>query len=79
MQPLTPAAYAPYRDPRDYILSWTDVIWVDLAIGRLSEHYGADVRVHTAYGESYGFDAVIANSVQKSPPSPMQAPGLART
>ena len=52
MQPLEPAAYAPYRDPRDYILSWTDVIWVDLAIGRLSEHYGPDVRVHTAYGET---------------------------
>ncbi len=76
MQPLEPAAYAPYRDPRDYILSWTDVIWVDLAIGRLSEHYGPDVRVHTAYGETYGFDAVIANSVQKFSATPDAGAGL---
>ncbi len=76
MQPLTPAAYAPYRDPRDYILSWTDVIWVDLAIGRLHEHYGPDVRVHTAYGESYGFDAVVANSVQKFSAFPDAGAGL---
>jgi predicted ester cyclase len=65
MGPLQPSAYAPYRDPRDYILSWTDVIWIDRAIGRLAEHYAKDVRVHTAYGETYDFDAVIANSVQK--------------
>ena len=76
MQPLNPAAYAPYRDPRDYILSWTDTIWVDLAIGRLAEHYGPDVRVHTAYGESYGFDAVIANSVQKFSAYPDAGAGL---
>ena len=76
MQPLNPAAYAPYRDPRDYILSWTDVIWVDLAIGRLAEHYGPDVLVHTAYGESYGFDAVIANSVQKFSAFPDAGAGL---
>ena len=76
METLSPAAYAPYRDPRDYILSWTDVIWVDLAIGRLSEHYGPDVRVHTAYGETYGFDAVIANSVQKFSATPDAGAGL---
>ncbi len=63
--PLRPEAYAPYRDPRDYILSWTDVIWVERGIGRLSEHYGPDVRVHSAYGETYDFDSVISNSVQK--------------
>lgn len=65
MQSLQPSAYAPYRDPRDYILSWTDDIWVNLAIGRLGDHYGPEVKVHTAYGESYGFNTVIANSVQK--------------
>ena len=36
MEPLQPSAYAPYRDPRDYILSWTDTIWIDRAIGRLA-------------------------------------------
>ena len=58
MQPLQPSAYAPYRNPRDYILSWTDKIWIDLAIGKLNEHYGQDVKVHTAYGETYDFDTV---------------------
>ena len=62
---LLPAAYAPYRNPRDFILSWTDVIWIDRALGRLDEHYAADVKVHTAYGETYDFDHVILNSVQK--------------
>jgi predicted ester cyclase len=65
MQPLDPAAYAPYRSPRDYILNWTDTIWIDRAIGRLAEHYDESVQVYTAYGETYGFDDVIANSVQK--------------
>ncbi len=76
MQPLQPSAYAPYRDPRDYILSWTDVIWVDLAIGRLAEHYGPDVKVHTAYGETYDFESVIANSVQKFSAFPDAGAGL---
>ncbi|MEO8715999.1 MAG: hypothetical protein ABI369_13395, partial [Acetobacteraceae bacterium] len=65
MEPLRPTAYAPYRDPRDYILSWTAVIWIDRAIGRLADHYGREVEVHTAYGETYDFDTVISNSVQK--------------
>lgn len=65
MEPLQPGAYAPYRDPRDYILSWTDVIWIDRAIGRLADHYSRDIEVHTAYGETYDFDSVISNSVQK--------------
>ena len=62
---LAPSAYAPYRDPRDYILSWTDAIWIDRGLGRLHEHYAADVKVHTAYGETYGFDHVMQNSLQK--------------
>ena len=65
MLPLDPSAYAPYRNPRDYILSWTDVIWIDRAIGRLADHYARDIEVHTAYGETYDFDSVISNSVQK--------------
>lgn len=65
MLPLDPSAYAPYRNPRDYILSWTDVIWIDRAIGRLADHYARDIEVHTAYGETYDFNSVISNSVQK--------------
>ena len=74
--PLAPSTYAPYRNPRDYILNWTDIIWIDRAIGRLSEHYGRDVRVHTAYGETYDFDAVINNSVQKFAAFPNTGGGL---
>ncbi len=65
LPPLRPAAYAPYHSPRDYILSWTDVIWIERGIGRLGEHYAADIKVHTAYGETYDFDSVVSNSVQK--------------
>ena len=62
---LDPAAYAPFRDPRDYILSWTDQIWIERGLGRLGEHYAGDIKVHTAYGETYDFDHVLTNSVQK--------------
>jgi predicted ester cyclase len=62
---LLPSAYAPYRDPRDYILSWTDAIWVDRGLGRLREHYAREVKVHTAYGETYDYDYVMQNSLQK--------------
>ena len=62
---LDPAAYAPFRDPRDYILSWTDQIWIDKGLGRLGEHYADDIKVHTAYGETYDFGYVLTNSVQK--------------
>ncbi len=62
---LSKEAYAPYASPRDYILSWTDEIWIKHALGRLHDHYAADIKVHTAYGETYGFDSVIQNSVQK--------------
>ena len=62
---LDPAAYAPFRDPRDYILSWTDQIWIDKGLGRLGEHYADDIKVHTAYGETYDFQHVLTNSVQK--------------
>ena len=62
---LSPTAYAPYRDPRDYILSWTDAIWVDRGLGRLRDHYSADVIVHTAYGETYDYEHVMQNSLQK--------------
>ena len=62
---LLASAYAPYRDPRDYILSWTDAIWIDRGLGRLTEHYDKRVRVHTAYGETYDWDYVVSNSLLK--------------
>ena len=62
LKDLAPRAYAPYANPRDYILSWTDEIWVTKALGRLGDHYSQDIKVHTAYGETYGFADVIGTS-----------------
>ncbi len=62
---LDPQAYAPYRNPRDYITGWTDRIWIQRGLGHIHDHYAPDVKVHTAYGETYGMDSVISNSLQK--------------
>lgn len=62
---LSPSAYAPYRDPREYITSWTDRIWIARGLGRIYDHYASDVKVHTAYGETYGMAGVVRNSLQK--------------
>lgn len=62
---IDPATYAPYADPRDYITSWTDKIWIARGLGHLRDHYAPDVKVHTAYGETYGFDHVMRNSIQR--------------
>jgi predicted ester cyclase len=62
---LNPSAYAPYDDPRDYIMSWTDRIWIARGLGQIHAHYAPEVKVHTAYGETYYLDDVIRNSLQK--------------
>jgi predicted ester cyclase len=62
---LRPSAYAPYGDPREYITSWTDKIWIKRGLGHIHEHYAPDVKVHTVYGETYGMGNVISNSLQK--------------
>jgi predicted ester cyclase len=62
---IDPATYAPYDDPRDYITSWTDRIWITRGLGHLRDHYAPGVKVHTAYGETYGFDDVMRNSIQR--------------
>ena len=65
LEGLSPSAYAPYRNPREYITSWTDRIWIKRGLGQIHDHYAPDVRVYTAYGESYGLEDVIKNSLQK--------------
>ncbi len=65
LKDLDPACYAPYGDPRDYILSWTDEIWVRQTPGLIRDHYGKSVKVHTAYAETYDLELVIQNSLQK--------------
>ena len=72
---IDPAVYAPYDDPRDYITSWTDKIWIARGLGHLRDHYARDVKVHTAYGETYGFDHVMRNSVQRMSAFPNRGGG----
>lgn len=72
---LHPSAYAPYDDPRDYITSWTDKIWITRGLGHLRDHYAPDVKVHTAYGETYGFEDVMRNSVQRMSAFPNRGGG----
>ena len=62
---LSPAAYAPYRDPREYITSWTDRIWIKRGLGQIHAHYAPEVKVHTCYGETYDLKNVIGNSIQR--------------
>lgn len=62
---MNPKTYAPYRDPREYIQSWTDKIWIARGLGHIFDHYHPDIKVHTCYGETYGMENVISNSLQK--------------
>ena len=62
---LSPSAYAPYRDPREYITSWTDRIWIKRGLGQIHDHYAPGVKVHTCYGETYDLKNVIGNSIQR--------------
>lgn len=73
---LDPSAYAPYRNPRDYILSWTDTIWVNQTPGLIRDHYGKEVKVHTAYAETYDLELVIQNSLQKMAAFPNGGGGM---
>ena len=74
---LDASAYAPYRNPRDYIQSWTDEIWVNQTPGLIRDHYGDKVRVHTAYAETYDLELVIQNSLQKMAAFPNGGGGMA--
>jgi predicted ester cyclase len=57
--------YAPYADPEEYILRWTERIWPEHGMGLIREMYAPDLVVHGAYGDVMGVDAVIRGSVAK--------------
>lgn len=60
------SSFAPYNDPEEYILEWTDRIWIDGALGLLHDHYAPDMRVHGAYGTTTGgVEQVIEASLMK--------------
>lgn len=66
MTTLQPSAYAPYADPEDYIMSWTDRIWAPRGIGQIREHYRPDIAVHGAYGTIIGNESIIKACLQKN-------------
>ena len=62
---LSPTAYAPFESPESYIVGWTDLIWDDFGLGRLGDHYAADMVVHGAYGPIRGMETVLQGSLVK--------------
>ncbi len=63
--PISDATYAPFDSPEEYILQWTDRIWRDYGLGRLEDHYAADMVVHGAYGPIRGMQTVLRGSLAK--------------
>jgi hypothetical protein len=62
---LLPQAYSPYRDPTEFIVEWTDRIWVDRGVGLIRENYAQDAVVHSAYGTTVGQDSVIRGTTMR--------------
>jgi hypothetical protein len=60
---LLPEAYLPYSDPTEFIVEWTDRIWVDRGVGLIRANYAEDAAVHSAYGTSVGQDPVIRGTL----------------
>lgn len=54
-----------YTDIVDYIVRSTHRIWEEKGMGLLYSHYRHNVQVHTAYGLTYGREAMLAASIQK--------------
>lgn len=63
--PLKPVAYAPYASPDEFIIEWTDRIWVQRGIGLIRENYAPDAVIHGAHGTSYGVEPVVHGTLQK--------------
>jgi predicted ester cyclase len=53
-----------YVDIVDYIVRCTHKIWEEKNIGPIYTHYLHDSVVHTGEGETYGREAMVANTVQ---------------
>lgn len=56
---LDPIAHLPYRDPAEFIVEWTDRIWVERGVGLVAQNYAEDAVVHSAYGTTVGQAPVI--------------------
>lgn len=62
---LSESAYAPYRDPEEFITEWTDRIWVQRGIGLIRQNYAPDSVVHGAYGTVHGVEPVVRGTLMK--------------
>ncbi|MYW02816.1 ester cyclase [Streptomyces sp. SID3343] len=62
---LKESAYLPYSGPEEFILEWTDRIWVRRGIGLIRENYAADAVVHGAYGTTTGVEGVVRSTLTR--------------
>jgi len=53
-----------FVDIVDYIVRITHEIWEEKGIGRIYDYYAHNVLIHSADGQSYGRDKVIADSIK---------------
>jgi hypothetical protein len=63
--PLLPEAYLPYSDPTEFIIEWTDRIWVERGVGLIRTNYAENAVVHSAYGTTVGQDSVIRGTTMR--------------
>ena len=67
---MAEVAFAPYRDPDDFIREVTDRIWVERDISYIQENYEPDSIVHGALGTTVGRDGVVHGSLGRIAATP---------
>ncbi|MDF2746923.1 MAG: hypothetical protein K0S98_1208 [Propionibacteriaceae bacterium] len=67
---LEKVAFAPYRDPDDFIREVTDLIWVQRNISFIEDNYYPDSVVHGALGTTVGREGVIQGSLMRIAATP---------
>ena len=67
---LEKVAFAPYKDPDDFIREVTDLIWVERNISFIEENYEPDSIVHGALGTTVGRKGVIQGSLMRIAATP---------
>ena len=70
---LSAQAYAPYADPEQYIVEWTDKIWQSYGMGLIRDHYHPDIALHGAYGHSGDRESIIEGCFVKKTAFPGRA------
>lgn len=70
---LSTSAYAPYADPEEYIVEWTDKIWESYGMGLIRDHYHPEITLHGAYGHNRSRDSIIDGCFVKKTAFPHRA------